>query len=82
MYWISKKHATSKTITYGYELMAVRRYVEHIIDLRTTLRYLYVGIFGSSYMLGDSCSGVLNLMNFHTTLQKMHNVLSFHGVEI
>ena len=54
----SKKQATCETATYGSEFVVARTCVEHIIDLRNTLRYLGVMIIGHSYMFGDNESVV------------------------
>ena len=48
--WCSNKQATSETATYGSEIVAAHTYVEKIIDIRTTLRYLDLSIIGSSYI--------------------------------
>ena len=50
------------------------------IDLRTILKYLSVGIIGSSYMFEDNKSLVLNSMDVHTKLYYRHNTLFFHRV--
>ena len=63
-----KKQATSETTTYCSELVASRTCVEKIIDFRSTLKYLGVGIIRSSYMFRDNESVVLSLMNFTTKL--------------
>ena len=78
--WVSKKQATSETGTYGSEFVAPRTYVEQIIDLSSTLRYLGVEIIGSSYMFGDNEFVVLSSTSFTTKIQKRHNTLSFHRV--
>ena len=75
--WVSKKQAISETVTYGSEFVAARTFVEQIIDLRTTLRYLGVSIIGSSYTFGDNESVILSSMNFTTKLHKSYNALSF-----
>src|SRR5687767_12355435 len=52
--WYTKKQPTVETATYGVEFMAARTATEQIIDLRSTLRYLGVGIDGPSYLFGDN----------------------------
>ena len=52
--WYSKKQATLKTATYGFEFVAARICVEQIIDLRNTLKYPEVPICEKSYMFGDN----------------------------
>ena len=69
----SKKQANSETTAYNSEFVAVWTYVEQIIDIRTSLRYLGVRIIGSSYMFGDNESVVFSSMNFTTKLHKIHN---------
>ena len=54
--------------------------MEQIIDLRSTPRYLGVGIIGSSYMIGNNKYAVLSSTNFTTKLHKRNNALSFHRV--
>jgi hypothetical protein len=78
--WYSKKQPTVQTATYGSEFMAARTCVEHIIDLRTTLRYLGVPIRETSYMFGDNQSVVNSSTQVHAKLHKRHNILSFNQV--
>jgi hypothetical protein len=52
--WFSKKQATVEVATYSSEKIAMRTFIEQIIDLRTTLRYLGVPIRGKSYVFGDN----------------------------
>jgi len=52
--WYSKKQPIVETATYGSEFVAARTYVEQIIDLQCTLRYLGVPIRQKSYMFGDN----------------------------
>jgi hypothetical protein len=49
MEWYSKKQATVATATYGSELVADRIYVEQVIELHNTLRFLGVLITEKSY---------------------------------
>ena len=46
--WYSKKQNTAKTATYGLEYIAVRTYIEQIINLCITLYYLGVPVLGPS----------------------------------
>ena len=68
--WFFNKQATSETATYGSESVAARTFVEQVVDLRTTLRYVGARIIGSSYMFGDNESVVLSSMNFNTNYVK------------
>ena len=76
----SKKQTTVETATYGSEFNAARITIDHIIDLRTTLRYLGVPIEGKAYMFGDNESVVTSSTIPHSRLNKRHNVLSYHRV--
>jgi hypothetical protein len=78
--WYSKKRAMVETATYGSEFVAARVCEKHIIDLRTTLRYLGVPIRDKSYMFGDNKSVVDSCMQLHAKLHKRHMMLSFHCV--
>ena len=79
--WFFKKQATVETGTYGFEFVAARTYVEQIIDLHNTLRYLEVPIQKYSYMFSDNES-VVNLSSIpHAKLHKCHTALSFHRVQ-
>jgi hypothetical protein len=78
--WFSKKQATVENATYSSEMVAMRNCVEHIIDLRATLRYLGVPIREKSFMFGDNESVVKSATQVHVKLHKRHNMLSFHFV--
>ena len=78
--WYSKLQATVETATYGSEFVATRICVEQIIELRNTLRYLGVPIYGSSMMFGDNMSVVDSSSMPHSKLHKRHHALSFHKV--
>jgi hypothetical protein len=76
--WFSKAQPTVETATYGSEFVAARIAVDHIIDLRTTLRYMGVPITGKSFLLGDNESVWKNATIPHSSLKKRHNALSYH----
>ena len=76
----SKRQATVETDTYGSEFVASRTETEHIIDIRTTMRYLGVPIKGPTYMFGDNKSVVDSSMDLSTRLHKRHMILSYHRV--
>jgi hypothetical protein len=78
--WYSKKQPTVQTATYGSEFMAARTCVEHITEMRNTLRYLGVPIRDKSYMFGDNQSVVNSSTQVHAKLHKRHNILSFNQV--
>ena len=52
--WHSKKQTTTETATFGAEFIAARTYIEQIIDLRNSLRYLGVNVTKTSYMFRDN----------------------------
>jgi hypothetical protein len=52
--WYSKKQATIKMATYGSEFISAQTCINHIVDLRLTLRYLGILIRDVSYMFGDN----------------------------
>lgn len=76
--WYSKLQTTVETATFGSEFSATRTCSEHIIDLRTTARYLGIPIKGTSMMFGDN-ETVVNASSMpHSKLHKRHNALAFH----
>ncbi|KAG7356085.1 hypothetical protein IV203_000771 [Nitzschia inconspicua] len=78
--WYSKKQATVETATYGSEMVAMRKCVEQVVDLRNTLRYLGGPIRDKSYIFGDNESVINSSAQLHAKLHKRHNMLSFHYV--
>jgi hypothetical protein len=78
--WFSKRQATVETATYGSEFVAARIATDHVIDIRTSLRYLGVPVVGASYMFGDNQSVITNSTLPHSALSKRHNALSYHRV--
>lgn len=77
--WFSKRQRSVQSATYGSEFVAARIATDHIMDLRTTLRYLGVPI-ERSYMFGDNESVVKSSTILDSVLSKRHNALSFHRV--
>ena len=80
MNWYSKKHGNAYTTTYSYEFFSTHTRVEHIIDLRHTLKYLGLTIRHKRYMFGDKKYVVDSSIHLHAHLHKYHTVLSFHRV--
>jgi hypothetical protein len=78
--WYSKRQATVETATFGAEFVACRTAVDQIMDLRHTLRYLGVPVDSSSYLFGDNESVVKNGTLPFSTINKRHNILSYHRV--
>ena len=76
--WYSKRQATVKSATFGSEFVAARTGIDHIVDIRTTLRYLGVPIKGKTYMFGDNESVVKNASVPHSELKKRQMALSYH----
>ena len=78
--WYSKKQATVETATYGSEFVAAKTATEQIMDIRQTLRYLGAPIGVKSFLFGDNRSVVTSVTLPHSTLTKIHNILTFHRV--
>ena len=80
MIWktISKRQKTVETSTYGSELVASRIAVDLGMSLRFTLRMLGVGLKGSTLMLGDNKSVVLNTTVPLSMLKKKHCAINYH----
>jgi hypothetical protein len=76
----AKRQNTVETATYGSEFVAARVATDHVIDIRTTLRYLGVPIQGKAYMFGDNQSVITSSTIPHSKLGKRHNALSYHRV--
>jgi hypothetical protein len=76
--WYSKLQAAVNDATYGSEYMATKTATQHIMDLRTTARYLGVPIVGSSIMFGDNESVVNSSSVPHAKLNKRHHALAYH----
>ena len=78
--WFSKRQDHCETATYGSEFVAARIAMDHIIEMRTVLRYLGVPILGPSYMFGDNLAVVNSSTMPSGKLQKCHNILNYHRV--
>lgn len=78
--WYCKFQATAETATFGSEFVAARTATDHVIDIRTTLRYFGIPITHKSYMFGDNQSVVTNSTLPHSTLQQRHHALAYHRV--
>jgi hypothetical protein len=78
--WISKRQKTVETSIYGSELVASRVATELILEIRYMLRSLGVALDGSSLMLGDDMSVVLNTTVSSSVLKKKHNSIANHRV--
>jgi hypothetical protein len=78
--WYSKRQAPVETATFGSEFTAARIAVDHILDLRTTLRYLGVPINTKNCMFGNNQAMVTNSKIPHSSLNNGHNALSYHRV--
>ena len=62
------------------EFMAARIAVQHIVDIRTTLRYMGIPLDGPAWMFGDNQSVVSSSTIPASVLKKRHNALSYHTV--
>ena len=78
--YYTKKQPLVETATYGSEFMAARTATEQIMDLRTTLRYLGIRLYGPTYMFGDNKTVVNSSIYPKARLHKRHVLLSFHRV--
>jgi hypothetical protein len=78
--WISKRQKTVETSTYGSELVASRISTELILEVRCMLRSLGVALDGTTLMLGDNMSVVLNTTVPSSALKKKHNAIAYHRV--
>jgi hypothetical protein len=72
--WISKRHKTVETSTFGSDLVASRIATELILEIRYMLRSLGVAFVGHALMLGDYLSIVLN------TTMLSNNAVAYHRV--
>ena len=52
--WYFKKQAIVEAVTYGSKFVATCIYVEHVIDLCNTLRYLGIPVKDRSYVFGNN----------------------------
>ena len=60
--------------------MAARIAVQHIIDIRATLRYMGIPLDGPAWMFGDNQSVICSSTIPASVLKKRHNALSYHTV--
>jgi hypothetical protein len=74
--WISKRHKTVETSTYGSELVASKIATELILEVRFILRSLGVMLDGRTLMLGDNMSLVSNTSVPSRDLKKNHNAIA------
>jgi hypothetical protein len=78
--WVSKRQKTVETSTYGSELVASRIATELILEVRFMLRSLGMDLDGTTLMLGDNMSVVLNTSVPSSVLKKKHNAIAYHRV--
>jgi hypothetical protein len=76
----SIRQACVQTATFGSEFVSARIAVDHIVDLRNTLRYLGVPVKEQSFLFGDNKDVLNNSVILHLKLSKRHNALSYHCV--
>jgi hypothetical protein len=77
--WYSRKQATVETATYEFEIVAARIFVELVIDLHSTLRFISVPIREKKYTFGDN-EFIDSLLQLKAKLHLCHFMLSFHHV--
>ena len=78
--WVSKRQPTVETSTYGSELIATRIAIDMITEMRYKLRMLGVPLKGSSLLLGDNMSVVLNTTIPASPLKKKHLACAYHQI--
>jgi hypothetical protein len=76
--WISKLQKTVETSTYGSESVLSRFPTDLILQVRYMLRSLEVSLNGSTLILGDNTSVVLNARVSSRVLKKNHDEISYH----
>ena len=74
--WYSKKQNTVETSTFGSEFVAMRIATEIIEGLQFRLHLLGIPMDGSSSVLCDNMSVVMNTTRPESTLKKNHNAIS------
>ena len=60
--------------------MAVKQATEQILDLRYTLRMMGISFDGPAWMFGDNQSVLTSSTIPQSSLNKLHNALSYHRV--
>ena len=78
--WISKKHNTVATSTFGSEIIASRNTTEMIITLRYKLRYVGVPIDGEASILYDNDAVVKKTSSADSTLKKKRCSVAYHRI--
>ena len=78
--WYSKRQNTIESSTYGSELVSLRIATELVMEFRYRLRMMGVPLQGSSVLLCDNRSSVLNVSLPSSTLKKRHNAIAYHRV--
>ena len=76
----SKKQAKVDAATYRSEHSSSHTYVDQIVDLRITLRFLGVPLRKNSCMCGHNKYIIDKSITSHSEIQKMHVALSFYRV--
>ena len=74
----SKRQATVESSTYGSELVAARIATDLAMEIRYMLKMMGVRIDGSTLMLGDNKSVVLNTTVPSSVLKKKHCAIAYH----
>ena len=78
--WYTKRQKTVESSTYGSELVAARIGVEMVMEVRYKIRMLGMRLEGTSLMVGDNMSVVLNTTIPSSMLKKKHNAVAYHRV--
>ena len=76
--WLSKKHNSAETSTFGSEFTALKLTVELVIALRYKLRMFGVTIEGPTDMLCDNKAVFKNTSTPESMLHKKHHSIVYH----
>ena len=69
-----------ETFVFGAQFVAMKIFMENLLDIRYKLRILVVLIPGPSYMYGDNMSVIRNTQRPESTLIKKSNYILYHFV--
>ena len=73
-----KRQATVESSTYGSELVAARIATDLALEMRYVFKMLGVKVDGSTLMLGDNRSVILNTTVPSSVLKKKHCAIAYH----
>ena len=76
--WVCKRQKTVESSTYGSELVAARIATELVMKFCYTLCMIGVPTDGTTAMLGDNMSVVINITVSFSVLKKKHCAIGYH----